>query len=936
MFSFVFSEAFWTHHAHLPAVTAVSTRRRGGRDNSPPPLGGEVGTRTAESPTNAQMMFATKTLSYGEFFVAADLLAERMLSKLRNCFSGEDGWRSPVDNLSGTRCPPVVAIALSEATTDPLFLPLLQVACWAAGLVIVCVDLEDPRAVGMLAVAEPSVIVVPDKVLAEQGARKLLERSEGKACCQVRFLLTETDIRGAIEDGIAQGTVVGCDRGEEYRFKLVGVTEGGREVSEEEDEDREEDRRIKSFVDGPSHLFFTSGSTGFPKGVMCTRKGLLTYCKWRNAVFKTNGAFSDRSSESDRRGNRPPPAKNPAAPPTPAELRRTAVPVDEPPQQHCDQQFSVVYVASSALFDPSLGDFFATLHQGARLVVAPSAIRYERMAEILVAERVTHVLTTPAVWTAGVVRSSVWAAAAGTSALADIFDHLDMVALGGEPIPQAIVRQFFKGNVRTPRLLNMYGVTECTVYQAFHEVRSEEEARFIDLPVMSEENDEHQLCFPRFAFSKAEASSPLEEVTEVGGKGELWIVAQDMVGWGYVFPQDQDVGTSSPKTLVQRLSFANGEPWGWHAASPALADKDIRPLDASAPALPHRRFRTGDIAQLVSIDHEVKVVKFLGRLDTQVKINGQRVDLAEIETVLLEKMSTIVKDMVVVLAAGTSDESQQLVGFLQIDPARFFVGVAQVNESNVEDGDRSSMSINKRRSNLVMKAVAIWMGRRHLPTHMVPSKFFVVEGEFPITATGKVARRVLKKIAEGAEAAPAEMGLEEEERDEYGQSAESRLTSLERAIVDVWSEFLPALQNNKFLSPLINLVELGADSLRVMRISRAMAEKFSGKDEIDDSDDGGRYGERLGVFAPKELLARPVLRDFARYLSKEGGIASGTRWTRQSPERRFQTTERRRNRRFRVYHHPLLPPESQLSGGERDASQLPPRRPRRRGCRLLY
>ncbi|MFI9362249.1 amino acid adenylation domain-containing protein [Kitasatospora sp. NPDC053057] len=120
-----------------------------------------------------------------------------------------------------------------------------------------------------------------------------------------------------------------------------------------------------------------------------------------------------------------------------------------------------------------------------------------------------------------------------------------------------------------------------------------------------------------------------------------------------------------------------------------------------------RLYRTGDQGFL----HPDGGFRFVGRSDHQVKIRGMRVELGEIETVLLGHPQ--VKDAVVVIAA--EGPVQRLVAFVTaVDPADP-PGFDAVREHAKE-----------------------W-----LPHYMIPAQL-VVEDSFPLNANGKVDRRALK------------------------------------------------------------------------------------------------------------------------------------------------------------------------------------------------
>ncbi|MET9182431.1 amino acid adenylation domain-containing protein [Kitasatospora aureofaciens] len=152
-----------------------------------------------------------------------------------------------------------------------------------------------------------------------------------------------------------------------------------------------------------------------------------------------------------------------------------------------------------------------------------------------------------------------------------------------------------------------------------------------------------------------------------------------------------------------------------------------------------RLYRTGDQGFL----HPDGGFRFVGRSDHQVKIRGMRVELGEIETVLLGHPQ--VKDAVVVIAE--EGPVQRLVAFVTaVDPADP-PGFDAVREHAKE-----------------------W-----LPHYMIPVQL-VVEDSFPLNANGKVDRRALK--------------VPEPPAGSQASGGEAPRTPSEQFVAGVWRELL--------------------------------------------------------------------------------------------------------------------------------------------------
>lgn len=155
-----------------------------------------------------------------------------------------------------------------------------------------------------------------------------------------------------------------------------------------------------------SHVVFTSGTTGVPKGCVSSASALKHYLSAKNAA-------------------------------------------------HAIDTTSRILLASSVSFDPCFSDILATLLAGAVLILPTRQELVGDLGSVLDAHSVTHCLCTPSLWGSLSVQPAK-------------LPSLRVVALGGEPIPRAIRRTWAaSGRVR---LFATYGVTEACVYQTMGEV----------------------------------------------------------------------------------------------------------------------------------------------------------------------------------------------------------------------------------------------------------------------------------------------------------------------------------------------------------------------------------------------------------------------------------------------------------------------------------
>ncbi len=179
-----------------------------------------------------------------------------------------------------------------------------------------------------------------------------------------------------------------------------------------------------------------------------------------------------------------------------------------------------------------------------------------------------------------------------------------------------------------------------------------------------------------------------------------------------------------------------------------------------------RYYRMGDLGRL----DEDGCLWVLGRKDGQLKIRGNRVEIAEVEVALLE-LPTIQE--AVVIHRGETDEEIMLVGFV----------VAAATISGVE----------------LRKQLASF-----LPDYMVPSMLVVVE-ELPRNANGKVARPLLREMAKAFTNAIHEKSRATETL--FRTQTETRVAEMMRELLAVSS-----------VGPNDNFFEMGGHSLLSTRL----------------------------------------------------------------------------------------------------------------------
>jgi amino acid adenylation domain-containing protein len=184
-----------------------------------------------------------------------------------------------------------------------------------------------------------------------------------------------------------------------------------------------------------------------------------------------------------------------------------------------------------------------------------------------------------------------------------------------------------------------------------------------------------------------------------------------------------------------------------------------------------RLYRTGDLASYLSTGD----LKFFGRIDHQVKIRGNRVELGEIEAVL-DRHPSVKQSAVLVLEDGQGEK--RLVAY--------FVAKPQLKPSSSQ--------------------MRVYLTEK-LPEYMIPSAYVLLDA-MPLSPTGKVDRQALPKP--------------NNKRPELGEVYIMPRNELERHLASIWCDILSLDRvgiNDRFF-------ELGGTSLQAARFINGLQEEL--------------------------------------------------------------------------------------------------------------
>lgn len=248
-----------------------------------------------------------------------------------------------------------------------------------------------------------------------------------------------------------------------------------------------------------------------------------------------------------------------------------------------------------------------------------------------------------------------------------------------------------------------------------------------------------------------------------------------------------------------------------------------------------RLYRTGDRARYWPDG----TLEFLGRLDFQVKINGHRVELGEIDAALarVNGVSQAISD---VRCLGGQ---KQIISFVTLNKEVediYTIGLKatldQIHPAPHTEADGLKFS----RAILVDGELRERLAQM-LPDHMIPRILAVLDA-FPLSSNGKIDRTRLPEVASPIRASSADR-------------TEENTTALMREVASLWSESL----NLEEIFGASNFFDLGGDSLLAIRMT---------------SDLGQRIGTDISV---RILYEYPELEAFVEAVSHELAARETTR-----------------------------------------------------------
>ncbi|WP_319754193.1 non-ribosomal peptide synthetase [Streptomyces sp. AK02-04a] len=386
----------------------------------------------------------------------------------------------------------------------------------------------------------------------------------------------------------------------------------------------------------------------------------------------------------------------------------------------------VVLQKTPSSFDVSVWELFWWAIEGARVALLPVGGEKEppQILRTIAEQRVTVVHFVPSMF------GPFLDLLESDPALPSSIEHLRFVFCSGEALPPDLVARFHRlfagAGASAPQLVNLYGPTEATVDVSYFDLAPDPEAAGAAGPVQ--------------AVRRVPIGRPIDNI-------RLYVLGRN--------GEPQPVGAPG-ELCIAGVGLARG-----YLGRPELT-REAFVADPFHPGA--RMYRTGDLARWLADGS----LEYLGRIDEQVKIRGNRVELGEVQS----RLAALSGVRGAVVDARTSpSRGMHLVGYYVAD----------------EDIDPALL-----RSHLAAT----------LPEFMIPAHFLRID-RIPLTPNGKTDRRALP--------APPRAG---------STTDSSPRDAAEATLAAVWCEVLD-LQSVGIHD---NYYALGGDSILMLRI-RAEAEK---------------------------------------------------------------------------------------------------------------
>lgn len=407
---------------------------------------------------------------------------------------------------------------------------------------------------------------------------------------------------------------------------------------------------------------------------------------------------------------------------------------------------------ASRAFDPHLTHMFMAWRLGLAATIGPRMMMLGNLESVIVQNSITHFGTVPSVLQQARLSP-------------ERVPSVVFVTVGGEKVSNDVLAMWTEGDESErprPLMMNVYGPTECTIGCVSNIVTRSSNARNIG-----------QVFDCATAIVLATQTSGAEGepiIAKRGQTGELCI-AGDLVSLGYM-----------DRPEAQAKAFATMD------LLPAAAE------DGSRQTI--RYYRTGDLVRMMSDG----CIEYLGRSDQQAKVNGQRLELGEVEHFLRRTAKELHLDV---------EFAAAVIQHPDLPRPRLYAFIASLS---TEDPAASEQNLCAVASDPEILAQLSDACSKSLPAFMVPDLVWINRIPF-MKASGKVDAKQLNALVRSLPLSK----LHQDHDDSGQQEASQALTEDEEIVVKA----IEGIVGSSIGRPEANrsIFELGVDSLSAVHLS---------------------------------------------------------------------------------------------------------------------
>lgn len=393
---------------------------------------------------------------------------------------------------------------------------------------------------------------------------------------------------------------------------------------------------------------------------------------------------------------------------------------------------SRVFQFSSYAFDVCLGEIFTTLIFGGTVCVPNDTERLQDTAKFITAAEINVAMLTPSFL---------------RTLNPDHVPCIKTMVIGGEPPAQDSLRAW----VGRVRLINGYGPAEATIYCSTY--------TYSDL-----NESPTNIGFGANSALWVVQEDDYQKLTPIGCIGEL-LVEGHALARGYL----------NNKTLTDDV-FIKSVPW----------------LKRSPIGHQTRFYRSGDLVQY----NPDGTLNYLGRRDTQVKVRGQRIELAEIEYAIKKVLPNITQAAADIINVENRSQLGAFVCFTEREM-----------QKNSADKTSTFLAMDEALKATVKRLIKDL--KTILPPYMIPSLFIPLR-DMPFITSMKLDRKKLRTILDN---------ISREELSTFSLASQEKIaptTEMEFMLRDLWAQVLRI--EPETIGKTDTFLEVGGDSISAIQL----------------------------------------------------------------------------------------------------------------------